>query len=230
MSLLDDKAKRRYQGSQGRQYHQAKRAIPETAFPWVARLRAVKLAPEIRPGDTVFEYGVGLGWNLAALQCARRIGYDVGEFLEPLVRERGIEFVADTDQLAPNSMDVVICHHTLEHAWQPTAVLASIHGLLRPSGRLLLFVPYEKERRFRRFDPAEPNHHLYSWNVQTLANLVQDAGFNVRKAALAPFGQERFAAIWAVRLHLGERGFRALRWMANRLKYEFEVRVIATKD
>jgi SAM-dependent methyltransferase len=230
MSSFEENAKRLYQGQPGRQYHEQKRSIPEVALPWVARFRARKLAPAVQPGDTVLEYGVGLGWNLAELQCARKLGYDVGEFLEGPVRERGIEWVPDLGRLDPGSIHVVICHHTLEHAWQPADVLAAVHRLLRPGGKLLLFVPYEKERRFRHFDPAEPNHHLYSWNVQTLANLVQSAGFHVETAALAPFGQERFAAVWAVRLRLGEQGFRVLRWLANWLKHEFEVQVIALKN
>src|SRR5689334_1678045 len=116
MTSLEDKAKQRYQGSQGRQYHETKRAIPELAYMWVARHRAAKLAAFVRPSDTVLEYGVGLGWNLAALSCARKIGFDVGEFLEPTVRQRGIEFTKEPDKLAPAGADVVICHHTLEHA------------------------------------------------------------------------------------------------------------------
>jgi SAM-dependent methyltransferase len=226
---MEDKAKGRYQGVEGQRYHSHKRAIPAQAEPWVARLRAAKLAPHIRLSDTVLEYGVGLGWNLAAVDCGRKLGFDVGEFLEPEVRARGIEFVADTARLADGSVDLVLCHHTLEHAWHPAEVLASIHRLLQAGGRLLVFVPYEKEKRFRHFDPGELNHHLYSWNVQTLANLVLDAGFNVQRAGLGPFGQERFAAILAARWHLGERGFRLLHWLANSLKRELEVRIVATK-
>jgi SAM-dependent methyltransferase len=226
---LEDKAKQQYQGTRGLEYHQGKRTIPEEAFPWVARFRACKLASAVRPNDLVLEYGVGLGWNLAALTCARKLGYDIGSFLEPLVRQRGIEWVGDLQSVPDQSVDVVICHHTLEHAWHPADVLTSIHRLLRPSGRLLVFVPYEKERRFRYFDPGEANHHLYSWNVQTLSNLVQTAGFQVQRAALGPFGQERFAAVWAARLRLGEFGFRVLRWWANTLKQEYEVRVLASK-
>lgn len=229
MTTLPDRAKQHYQGAAGQRYHQQKRAIPESAFPWVARLRADKIQPYIQPGDSVLEYGVGLGWNLAALQCARKIGLDVGEFLESAVRQRGIEFVTDAAAIPDSSIDAVICHHALEHAWQPTHVLADILRVLRPSGRLLLFVPYEKERRFRRFNPDEPNHHLYSWNVQTLGRLVQDAGFTVQDAFIGDFGQERFAAAWATRLGLGEGGFRACRFIANRLKNEEEVRVIAAK-
>jgi SAM-dependent methyltransferase len=229
MQPLDDKSKPHYQGDQGRRYHELKRAIPEQAFPWIARFRAEKIEEHVRPGHTVLEYGVGLGWNLAALQCVRKIGLDVGEFLAPLVRQRGIEFVMDGAQLSPESVDVVVCHHTLEHVWVPTQTLAELHRLLRPRGTLLLYVPYEREQRFRHFNPREANHHLYSWNVQSLGNLVQDAGFSVQSAGLAPFGQERFAANLAVRFHLGESGFRTLRWLANTLKQEHEVRVVAMR-
>lgn len=230
MAPPTDKSSQRYRGTQGIFYHQSKRAIAEEAFLWVARLRAKKIQPHLSPTDTVFEYGVGLGWNLAALRCGRRIGFDVGDFLGPAVRERGIDFIADASIQPSGSVDVVVCHHALEHAWHPGGMLEDIRRLLRPRGRLLLFVPYEKERRFRKFDPAEPNHHLHSWNVQTLGNLVQDAGFRVQTARLAPFGQERFAANLAARLKLGESGFLLLRWTANSLKREFEVRLTAEKS
>jgi SAM-dependent methyltransferase len=192
-------------------------------------LRAEKIAPHIRVNDTVLEYGVGFGWNLAALNCSRRIGLDPAEFLEPAVRRQGIEFITEPAALADGSLDVILCHHVLEHVWQPTDLLGTAYRLLHPGGRLLLFVPYEKESRFHRFDPNELNHHLYSWNPQTLGNLVTDAGFEVVSAGLGRFGQERFAAIWACRWHLGETGFRTLRWLANTLKREREVRVVATK-
>jgi hypothetical protein len=92
-----------------------------------------------------------------------------------------------------------------------------------------LFVPFEKERRYRRFAPTEPNHHLYSWNAQTLGNLVTDAGFELREARLARFGYDRFAATWACRLHLEEAGFRCVRALAHFLRPAWEVRVVAAK-
>jgi SAM-dependent methyltransferase len=219
----------RYQGAAGRAYHQSKREIPPPAFPWVARLRAGKLAPWVRPEDTVLEFGVGLGWNLAALQCRRRLGFDVAGFVASELRERGIEFVPRTQNLPTGAANVVICHHTLEHVMDPPGVLAEIHRLLRPDGRLLLFVPYERERRYRRFRPDEPNHHLYSWNVQTLGNLVQDTGFKVQTAGVGRFGYDRFAAVWACRLGLGELGFRCIRWMAHAVFPAWEVQLVALR-
>ncbi len=200
-----------YRGEAGRRYHELKRGLPPAARPWVARLRAEKIQPYVRPTDAVFEYGVGAGWNLAALRAARRLGHDVAEFLRAEVEQQGIEFVSETASLAAGTADVVICHHTLEHVPDPVAALGEMRRLLRPSGPLLLWVPYEGERRYRRYNPDEPNHHLYSWNAQTLGNLVADSGFAVHHVGLTRYGYDRFAAVWAVRLRLGETGFRVLR-------------------
>ena len=227
--MLPEQAQRHYRGEAGRRYHQEKRALPEAAFPWVARLRAEKLAPLVRRSDVVLEYGVGSGWNLAALPCARKIGCDISDFLAPTVRNLGIEFVTETALLPDASVDVAICHHTLEHVLSPPTILAELRRLLCPGGRLLVFVPFEKESRYRRFNPSEPNHHLYSWNSQTLGNLVGECGFSVSEATVGRFGYSRFAAVWASRLFLGERGFRAIRRLAHLVRPAFEVRIVAKK-
>jgi len=216
-----------YQGAAGRRYHEDKRGMPVTARPWLARARAEKFRDLVRASDTVFEYGCGAGWNLAALPAARRIGFDVADFLRAEVEAPGVEFVTDTTGLPAALADVALCHHALEHVPDPAAVLAELRRLLKPGGRLGLWVPYEKERRYRRFDPAEPNHHLFSWNVQTLGNLVTAAGFAVARAGLARYGYDRFAAVWAVRGRLGEAGFRALRRLLVLLRPCWEVVVTA---
>lgn len=218
-----------YDGSAGRVYHEKKRGIPDAALPWVAQHRAKKIAPYIEPTDVVFEYGVGWGWNLAALTCARKIGYDVSELLRDKVTEQGIEFIFSPTQLPPTSADVIICHHTLEHLLDPPSALQEMKTILKPKGKLLLFVPFERESKYTRFDPVEPNHHLYSWNAQTLGNLVQQCGYKVAEAHVAPFGYDRFAAVWSHRLSLGSFGFRFVRSVAHLAKPAFEVRIVCTR-
>jgi SAM-dependent methyltransferase len=228
--MLLEQAQRHYRGEAGRRYQQHKRAIPDSAVAWVARLRAEKLSPSVRPTDVVLEYGVGLGWNLAALPCRRKIGFDVGDFLESSVRALGIEYIAETKTIADGTMDVVLCHHTLEHVPDPPAVLREIRRLLAPAGKLLLFVPLEREAKYNHFIPDEPNHHLYSWNTQTLGNLVRELGFDVAEAGTGEFGYSRFAAVWASKLRLGENGFRGLRRLLHLVKPAREVRLIAVKS
>jgi len=224
-----EQAQRHYCGEAGRHYHESKRGLPEQAVRWVSRLRARKFASLIQPGDVVLEYGVGGGWNLADLRCARKVGFDVADFLEPSLRALGIEFLAETKIIPEASVDAVICHHTLEHVLHPPEVLEEIRRLLKPGGRFLLYVPFEIEGRYEHFNPAEPNHHLYSWNVQTLGNLVEEAGFKVAEAGIGEFGYDRFAAVWAAKLRVGESGFRWLRRMLHIVRPAFEVRLIAIK-
>jgi SAM-dependent methyltransferase len=227
--MLTEQAQRHYRGDAGRRYQEFKRGLPAQAIPWVAALRARKFAPLVGADDVVLEYGVGSGWNLAALNCRRKIGFDVADFLEPSLRALGIEFVAGTRVLPDAVADAVICHHTLEHVLHPPDVLEEIRRLLKPAGRLLLYVPFEREGQYEHFRPAEPNHHLYSWNVQTLGNLVEEAGFQVSKAGIGEFGYSRFAAAWAAKLHLGEAGFRGLRRLMHLIQPAFEVRLLAIK-
>jgi SAM-dependent methyltransferase len=228
--LLMQQTQRHYQGEAGRRYQLNKRGVPDCAVPWIGRLRAEKLARFIRPADVVLEYGVGLGWNLAALKCGRKLGFDVADFLEPAVRALGIEFVADTKNISDGTVDVVICHHTLEHVADPAGVLAEIRRVLVAGGKLLLYTPLEREAKYNRFAPDEPNHHLYSWNTQTLGNLARECGYEVAEAGTGEFGYSRFAAVWAVKLRLGEHGFRGLRRLAHLFKPGREVRIIAVKQ
>jgi SAM-dependent methyltransferase len=225
-----EQAQRHYRGDTGRRYSQVKRGIPDRAFPWVSRLRARKFSGLIGAADVVLEYGVGNGWNLAALPCRRKIGFDVADGVEAVVRALGIEFVADTKLVADAIADVVLCHHTLEHVLRPPEALTEMRRLLKPEGRLLLYVPLEGEARYEQFRRDEPNHHLYSWNVQTLGNLVEESGFRVTKAGAGEFGYSRFAAVWAAKLRLGEGGFRFVRRLLHTIKPAFEARVIAVKD
>jgi SAM-dependent methyltransferase len=218
-----------YHGEAGRAYHEGKRGIPDVAVPWVGALRAKKISAHVKASDTVFEYGVGWGWNLAALKCARRIGFDVADVVREKAQGQGIEFIAP-EQLADGSVDVVVCHHTLEHVPNPIAALGDMRRILKPTGKLLLFVPFERESKYTRFDRNEPNHHLYSWNVQTLGNLVQECGFNVVEGLVAPFGYDRVAAVWSARFGLGNFGFRFIRSCAHLMKPAFEARVIASVE
>ena len=227
--MAPERAVRHYQGEAGKLYHYEKRALPEEAFSWVARLRAEKLAPLIQPSDVVLEYGVGAGWNLAAVACRRKIGYDVSGFLASSLRARGIEFAPETATFPDATIDIVICHHTLEHVTSPIAALSEMRRLLRPGGKLLLFTPFEYEAKHERFERGEPNHHLYSWTVQTLGNLVEECGLPVSEARTGQFGYSRFAAEWAVRMRLGEGGFRALRRLLHIVRPGLEVRVVALK-
>lgn len=212
-----------YVGESGEAYHAGKRAVPPQALPWVIRVRAALFEDKVGVGDEVLEFGCGFGWNLGGLRCRRRVGHDVAVQLRAEVEETGAEFVGSTGSLPDRSFDIVISHHSLEHVSDPSGVLAELRRLLRPGGRLLLTVPWERERRYARYDPAEPNHHLFSWNPQTLGNLVTVAGFEEIQVRPRRYGYDRRAALLAVRLRCGETGFRGIRWALQRIVPLWEV-------
>ncbi|HRI15016.1 MAG TPA: methyltransferase domain-containing protein [Verrucomicrobiota bacterium] len=215
-----------YLGEAGRAYHEGKRSLPPGALPWVARARAELFQPHLDETAAVFEWGCGFGWNLGGLRCSRRVGFDIAPELESSVRSAGVEFVHDPAELTPASFDVVLCHHALEHVPDPWRVLRELRRLAKSDGRLLLAVPFEQERRYRRFNPAEPNHHLFSWNVQTLGNLATAAGWRCENIGLRRYGYDRRAAQIAVRFRVGERGFRAIRTVLQRVIPLYEIALI----
>jgi SAM-dependent methyltransferase len=226
--MPESKIERWYKGEQGKAYHHGKRALPENAVPWVARLRAEKIQKYVRETDCILEIGIGFGWNLAELRCAKRVGFDIENSLADSVMRSKITFVEKIEDMPSGSFDVILSHHMLEHVITPASTLQECHRLLRPGGTLLLFVPWEKERRYTSYNPEEPNHHLYSWNVQTLGTLVTESGFDVREAGVRKFSYDRFAAAWANKFCAGEIGFRLLRGFFLFLRPAYEVFVCAT--
>ncbi len=216
-----------YLGKSGEEYHFQKRGVPERIVPWLARCRAEKLARWISPNAEVIEIGVGAGWNLMKLNCKRRVGVDPSEFLAVELQKHRIEYSSSTTSLGEASCDVVLCHHVLEHVPNPLETLGEARRLLRPAGRILIFVPFENERRHRRFDPNEPNHHLFSWNPQTMGNLLTSAGFQIEEIGLGKYGWDRFVARWAERLRLNEGGYRFLRRTAVAINPLLEVVAVA---
>jgi SAM-dependent methyltransferase len=208
-------------------YHFDKLTMPDAAYAMVSRSRAQKMQPYIGRADKVFEFGVGSGLNLASLTCGVRRGFDVNQSSTDVASRSQVEIV-NSLEASVGAYDVVICHHVLEHLLAPAECLVNLRRLLRPGGTLLLFVPYEEQRRYRKHIASDRNYHFYSWTPHTLANLVIESGFNLQFAKLGIFGYDRFSARLAANLRLGDVGFRFLRGCAHFVRREREVRIVAT--
>jgi SAM-dependent methyltransferase len=222
-----DRAARFYQNAAGREYHEGKRALAPGAVEWVMRLRAEKFQPHVRPADVVVELGVGAGWNLGQLKCARRIGCDASEFLAERLAALGIEFVPALASIGEATADVALCHHTLEHLLDPAGALRELARVLKPDGKLVLHVPWDRERRFANYRLDEPNHHLFTWNAQSIGNLVAALGWRIERIHTQRYGYDRFAANLAARFGLGGSGFRTGRKLMLALWPWHEVELVA---
>jgi SAM-dependent methyltransferase len=144
-----------------------------------ARVAARKFAPYVSATDSVVDFGCGLGGVLARLDAAERIGVEANPRSRALASAAGVRTVERTDDLAPHTADVVICHHSLEHTLSPLDELVGLREVLRPTGLLALVVPVDDWREQRRPDPRDVNHHLFTWTPQLLANLLGEAGYRV---------------------------------------------------
>lgn len=144
-----------------------------------AEIDAFKFEPHVAPGDTVVDFGCGGGAMLARLDVARRIGIEPNDPARAAAAARGLEMVAGPEELGDGVADVVISNHALEHVLAPLDTLGELYRILRPDGRLVLWLPLDDWRRQRRVDPSDVNHHLYTWTPLLLGSLLDEAGFSV---------------------------------------------------
>jgi SAM-dependent methyltransferase len=209
-------------------YHGARR-LPAEAQQWISRIRAEKMKPWISAEDRVLEYGVGFGWNLAALECCEKVGFDLTPELRGEVEEKGIRFEMDENALAASNYDKIVAHHVLEHVPSPSKSLKVLKNLLTAGGKLLLFVPFEREREYRSFRPTDRAHHLYSWTPGSLNRLVTESGWAIEQTRVKRFRFDRMAAIAAFKLRGGFALYRLIRRAGLLLLPEFELFLVARK-
>ncbi len=122
-------------------------------------------APEIY-APTGFNRALKLG-DVRALDAgcgARKLPGAVGMDRLPLA---GVAIVHDFDQtpwpIESNSFDLVFMNHSLEHAHDVVAAMNEVHRVLKPTGRVVIQVPY-----FRSVDAYGDPTHQHFFTSQTL--------------------------------------------------------------
>jgi SAM-dependent methyltransferase len=183
-----DAVGRHYQGELGARYFGWQGSGGELE----ARIELAKFEGEVGPGDRVVDFGCGGGWLLGLLPGAERVGIEPNPVARKEGGRRGLRIVESAAELGDSSADIVISNHALEHTLAPLAELRELSRILSPSGRLLLWVPIDDWRRQRRPIPDDVNHHLYTWTPQLLANLLVEAGFEVRECRVVAHAWPRY--------------------------------------
>jgi SAM-dependent methyltransferase len=167
---------RHYAGGRGKAYYEYQRWLGELG----ARLDRWKFEPHIHSGDTVVDFGCGGGALLAVLPAARKIGIEVNEQAAADARLRGVEVVRATSDLNDQIADVVISNHALEHTLAPFDEVCALQRILKPGGRLILWLPLD-DWRVQRSTVEDRDHHLYTWTPLLLRNLLVEASFEVHE-------------------------------------------------
>ena len=144
----------------------------------------------VMPGDSVLEYGGGLGNNLLTV-CKRAHTWMVepSTIGRELARQESITVASTLSETAGQKFDTVLCRHVLEHLDDPLNTLRTLLEALKANGKLILVVPYESMNDFPVSNDLD--HHLYCWNPRTIGNLVSKAGYKIDRIYFEHFGAKR---------------------------------------
>jgi SAM-dependent methyltransferase len=117
----------------------------------------------------------------------------------------------------------------LEHLASPASALQEIRRLLKPAGKLIAHVPWDREWRHSKYEPHEPNHHLYTWNAQSLGNLLILQGFTINEIRVQRYGYDRISANLAAGLGFGESGFKVVRKVITFFRPLYEIEAVCIR-
>jgi SAM-dependent methyltransferase len=145
-----------------------------------AEIDLTKFVPYVGPDDVVVDFGCGAGHLLELLPARERLGIEPNEHAREAARSRGLEVVPSTLDVDDGFADVVMSNHALEHTLDPWRELCELCRILKPGGRLVIWLPLDDWRTQRRPGP-DINHHLYTWTPLLLRNLLEEAGFEARE-------------------------------------------------
>lgn len=141
---------------------------------------------------SILEIGSASGSLLKKLMehgCKEATGIELGKEFSEYARQRGFKaFTRSIEELnLKNQYDAIVSFHTLEHVYDPMAVVRAVYTALKSNGWFLGEVPNQNDWRIQIFNDEvvkrfhyDPNH-LYYYSPVTLTNYLKACGFsNIR--------------------------------------------------
>lgn len=135
----------------------------------------------------ILDVGCGTGANLVMLkEFGEAHGIDVSHDALSFCRERGLENVrhgaAEELPYEDETFDLVTALDVVEHLDDDAAGLREFRRVLRPSGRILLFVP---AFMFLWGVQDDVSNHRRRYTLPQLLKVVREAGFEIERATYA---------------------------------------------
>src|SRR5689334_21581802 len=139
------------------------------------------------PNPNILDVGCGTGANLKMLAAyGKTEGVDISEQAVEFCRQRGLDSVmlgaAEQLPYANESFDLVTSLDVIEHLDDDVAGLQEMRRVLRPDGRLLLFVP---AFMFLWGVQDDVSNHRRRYTLPSLLKAVEAAGFSVEWSSYA---------------------------------------------
>ena len=146
-----------------------------------------KLRAEGVTEPRILDIGCGTGGNLETLAgFGQAEGVDISSEALDFCRARGLNNVrqgaAETLPYETESFDLVTGLDVVEHLDDDVAGLREMRRVLRPGGRMLLFVP---AFMFLWGVQDDVSHHRRRYNLSELKGKLQQAGLRVERASYA---------------------------------------------
>ncbi|KQO43180.1 class I SAM-dependent methyltransferase [Methylobacterium sp. Leaf85] len=157
--------------------HHLNRSAREATF------RADLLAPKLKPGARVLDFGSGSGEFLAAARAkgCEAIGIEPGRDYAAYAREHHkVEVLDDADdgRFPAGHFDVISTHHVFEHLRDPAVVMERLSRWLKPDGVIYAAVP-------NMAATGKPPHERFHFaHVHGFVRETFD--LNARRAGLVP--------------------------------------------
>src|SRR5262249_15722108 len=135
----------------------------------------------------ILDVGCGTGANLVMLsQFGDAEGVDISPDALAFCRERGLKHLrlgaAEALPYEDEQFDLVTAFDVVEHMDDDVSGLREIRRVLRPGGRVLLFVP---TFMFLCGVQDEVSHHRRRYRLPELRRVVREAGFEVERTTYA---------------------------------------------
>ena len=190
-------------------YGQRSLTFVDRAGVWLSQRAIARHLPD-RSDLEVLELGCGFrAAQLLALERRLKHGVGVDFRIEPELHTRHkFTFHEGTieetlPKLATNRFDAILLISVLEHLVDPLTVIESAHGMLKPSGVLLVNVPTWRGKRFLEFSAfrlglspkLEMDDHKMYYDKRELWPLLVRAGYKPSRIDLRyhKFGLNLFA-------------------------------------
>jgi len=184
---------------------------------WIERARRNKLVEfvkEVDPHKIIVVLGCERGHTISDLHKAigfnksRFFGLDISQFALDKAKERAITegydgnstfFMNDVNKicLKDNFADVVICSNLLEHLEDPKKCFKESLRILKPDGRLIVVVPFEKLVTFakRCIKPfgllgnlkVHTEGHIHKGSLKFLGEVAEGTNVDLEKVLVYPF-------------------------------------------
>ena len=169
-------------------------AEPQAIMRERAARRVAVLRAYLRTGASVLEIGPGGGQvaNWLRQQDCRYLGCEVSRSLAERLEAQGIPVVHGEFESIhlPESYDLVLSFHTIEHVPEPRAQLTKAFSVTRAGGHFIIATPNARSWEHRLLPRLSANFdagHLHVLSPKSLRILAEEAGWRVESCMTSEY-------------------------------------------